>query len=89
MASWCLPLRNSAFPDSRSLVMLADRLGFTGTGGGGTGDSRARNERWRLFNVASSSWREREVEVEVKAFEVGSMRMGKSVKLLMSSMAER
>lgn len=45
MASAWRPLRNSLLPDSRSLVILADRLGFTGIGGGGMGDSRVRRDR--------------------------------------------
>jgi len=76
MASWCLPLRNSAFPDSRSLVICAERFWLTGTGGGGTGDSRLRRALCRLFRVASSSFRAREDDVVETALDVGSMRIG-------------
>lgn len=41
---------------SRSLVIWALRLGFTGSGGGGMlfGVSRERRERWRVFSCESS-----------------------------------
>ena len=72
-------------PPSRSFVMLADRLGLTGTGGGGTGDSRESNVRCRAFKVASSSFSARELDVVVMAFEVGSRRRGRDVKVSRSS----
>lgn len=67
--------------------MFADLLGLTGTGGGGTIESRDSSVRWRAFKVASSSFRARELEVEVMAFEVGSRRRGRDVKVSRSSIA--
>lgn len=61
-------------------------MGLTGTGGGGTGDSRLTRALWRLLRVASSSFRVREVEVVDTALEVGSIRMGSWVKVSSSSM---
>ena len=69
--------------------MFADRFGFTGTGGGGTGDSSCRRLRWRLFKVSSSSFKARELEVVLMALEAGSILMGRKVKLSMSSMVDR
>jgi hypothetical protein len=68
-------------------VMFAERLGLTGIGGGGAGESRVSRDRCRLFKVVSSSLRARDLEVEVMAFEVGSRWMGRSVKVSVSSMA--
>lgn len=72
MASVCFALRNSALPDSRNLVICAERLGLTGMGGGGMGDSMVRRHLCRSFKLLSSSWRARELEAEVIALEVGS-----------------
>lgn len=88
MASGCLPFRNSLLPDSRSLVIFAERFGLTGIGGGGTGDSSVSNERWMLFSVASSSWRARELLVDVIALDCGSICSGSSVKVSVSSMVD-
>lgn len=52
--------------------MLPERFGLTGMGGGGMGESSWSRDRWRLFRVASSSLRARDLEEEVMAFEVGS-----------------
>jgi len=59
---------------------------LTGTGGGGTGDSRVRRALWSWLRVASSSVRARDEEVEETALEVGSMRIGSWVKVSSSSM---
>ena len=67
-------------------MICADRLGFTGTGGGGMGDSRVRRDLWSSFSVFSSSLRTRELEEADIAFEVGSRWRGRRVKLSRSSM---
>ena len=72
-------------PDSRSLVIWAERFGFTGTGGGGIGDSRARRDLWISLSDLSSSVRARDVEEEVMALEVGSMISGRRVNVSKSS----
>ena len=71
MASANLPLRYSAFPESRSLVTLAVRLGLTGTGGGGApeGVSRLRRERCSLLRASSSEARARDDLVAEMAFD--------------------
>ena len=66
-------------------MICAERLGLTGTGGGGTGDSRVRSALWSWLRVASSSFRAREEEVVEMALEVGSMRIGSWVKVSRSS----
>jgi len=86
MASGCLPLRNSAFPDSRSLVICADRFGLTGIGGGGTRVSMPLRDLWSSLRAVSSSCKARELEVDVMAFVVASIEMGSNVKLSESSM---
>lgn len=70
-------------------MILAERFWLTGIGGGGTGDSSCRRDLWRLLRAASSSWRARDEEEVVMAFEVGSMRMGSCVKVSESSMVAR
>lgn len=50
------------------------------------GDSRVRRVRWRAFRVLSSSFRARDLEAVVMAFEVGSMWIGRRVKVSASSM---
>lgn len=73
-------------PLSRSLVICADRLGATGIGGGGAGDSRLRRERWRALRVVNSAWRAREEVVgEEIALDVGSRWRGRRVKVSVSS----
>jgi len=69
--------------------MFADRLGLTGTGGGGTGDSRERISRWRAFRVASSSFRAREEDEEDMALDLGSRLRGRRVKVSVSSILNR
>lgn len=64
--------------------MFAERLGFTGTGGGGTGESRDKRARCRLLSVVSSSVRA--FNCEVMAFEAGSRRRGRRVNVSGSSM---
>lgn len=81
-----MPFLKAAFPLSRSLAMLADRLGFTGIGGGGIGVSRVRIERWRAFKVASSSLRGRDEEVVDMALELGSIWRARRVNVSVSSM---
>jgi len=66
--------------------MLAERFGFTGMGGGGTGESRVRRERCRTLRVVSSSVRAREVVVDVMALEAELMRRGRRVNVSESSM---
>lgn len=73
------------FPDSRNLVMFAERFGFTGTGGGGIGVSRVRSARWRRLSVSSSSLSAREFDEAVMDFEEGSMCNGRNVKVSFSS----
>lgn len=73
-------------PDSRSLVIFADRLGFTGTGGGGMGASRVKRERWSALRMVSSSLSARDFEVDVMALEVGSRWIGTRVNVSGSSM---
>ncbi len=69
--------------------MFADRLGLTGTGGGGTGDSRERRSRWRVFKVASSSFKAREDEEDDIALDFGSRLRGRRVNVSVSSMVIR
>ena len=82
----CFPLRNSPLPDSRSLAMFAERLGLTGTGAGGVGDSRESRLRCSWLRVSSSSVRARELDWEVMALVVGFRVIGRSVKVSVSSM---
>lgn len=85
IASACLPLRNSALPDSRSLVIWAERLGFTGMGGGGAGVSRDLNCWWRALRDFSSSVRARDAVVfEDMSLLVGSMWRGSIVNVSLS-----
>lgn len=79
--------RKSALPDSRSFVICAERLGFTGTGGGGEGVSRVRSWRWRVLRRVSSSWRARELDDVDSAFDWGSRWRGSWVKVSGSSMS--
>lgn len=69
-------------------MICAERLGLTGTGGGGIGESSVRRVRWRLFRLASSSCRARELEEDVMALEVGSRCIGRRAKLSGSSIFE-
>ena len=69
-------------------MICADRLGLTGTGGGGTGDSRVRRDLWSSFSVFNSSLSARELEEADMAFEVGSMWRGRRVKVSGSSMVD-
>jgi len=85
MASACLPLRNSALPDSRSLVMLAERFWLTGIGGGGTSVSMFLKALWRSFRALSSSCRAREALLAEMTLEAGSMWRGRRVKVSVSS----
>lgn len=66
--------------------MFAERFGFTGTGGGGTGDSMERSVLWSSFKDLSSSFRTRFEDVQLIALDVGSIDMGRSVKVSRSSM---
>lgn len=72
-------------PDSRSLLIPADRFGFTGTGGGGAGDSIEMRVLWRALRVSSSSLRARDLDVLVMALDCGLMCNGKRVKVSTSS----
>jgi len=69
-------------------VICAERFGLTGTGGGGTGDSRPTSALWKLLRVASSSFRAREFELVETALEAGFIRIGSCVKDSSSSMVE-
>lgn len=88
MASECLPCLKEALPLSRSLVICAERFGFTGTGGGGTGDSRVRSVRCRSLRVVREVLRGRELDVVWIAFVVGSRVMGRRVNVSVSSIVE-
>lgn len=72
-------------PDSRSLVICADLLGLTGTGGGGMGDSRVRSVLCSSFRDDSCCFSGRELEDVIMALEVGSIVMGRSVNVSVSS----
>lgn len=67
-------------------MIFAERFGFTGTGGGGTSESRVRRERWRALRVVSSSLKAREFDEVDMAFEVGSRCNGRRVNVSESSM---
>lgn len=89
IASPCAPLRKDALPVSRSLPIWAERLGLTGTGGGGTplGVSRERRERWRRFRAVSSVVRAAEVLLLLllTALVVGSRWRGRRVNMSASA----
>lgn len=76
-------------PDSRSLPICAERLGFTGTGGGGmpVGVSTLRRPLWRVFKASSSvaSALLRLFGAEM-AFVVGFISMGRRVNVSGDSM---
>lgn len=67
-------------------MICAERFWFTGTGGGGIGDSRARSVLWSSLRDLSSSLRAREEDVVLMALEAGSIEMGRRVKVSVSSM---
>lgn len=92
MASAYLAVLKEVLPVSRSLVICADRLGLTGTGGGGTvvwGGSSVKRARCRVLRASSSAVRARvawEGWVVVMALDLGSMWRGRRVKVSSSAM---
>ncbi|KAH9872903.1 hypothetical protein J1614_005298 [Plenodomus biglobosus] len=92
LTAWlALPLRNSALPDSRSLLICAERFGLTGTGGGGVpvGVSTLRRPRCRALRASSSAVSALlSVLVEEMALVVGSISSGRRVKVSGDSMAD-
>lgn len=71
-------------------MICAERLGFTGIGGGGAGESRPSSVLWSSLRVLSSWLRMRELELVLTALDVGSSWIGRRVKVSVSSMiAER
>lgn len=91
MASWVVcgfegvALRKRALACSRIFWICAERLGFRGTGGGGTwfGASMERRARWRALSVWSSVARAVFVgeEGEESCFVAGSRWRGRRVKV--------
>ena len=69
-------MRKAAFAESRILLILADRFGFTGTGGGGTGVSSDLREVCKALREAMASWMALSLEEEDMAFVAGSMLSG-------------
>lgn len=85
IASAYWPFLKLALPVSRSLLICADRLGFTGDGGGGTDavDSISLiKDRWRRFSMSSSVER---LELDAKEVDTalveGSIWRGRRVKV--------
>jgi len=66
-------------------VICAERLGLTGTGGGGIGDSSVRRVLCSSLRDDSCCFSGRELEDVIMAFDVGSIVMGRSVKVSVSS----
>jgi len=66
-------------------VIWPERLGLTGIGGGGTGESIDLRDLWSSFKVAISSLRARDLEDVRTALEVGSSWIGRRVKVSVSS----